>query len=120
MMAQVLTDAVTLHRKPLAPPGAEFSRTGPGALDSVWASRLGSKRMPDWITYLITRHRNSISAAPLAGHYTVDDEGVPAQRVSLVEKGTLKGFRSAAFRFAPSTPRMVMDDCPSVWFEKRP
>lgn len=28
--------------------------------------------------------------APLLGHYAVDDEGVPAQRVSLVERGVLK------------------------------
>ncbi len=90
MMAQVLTDAVTLHRKPLAPPGASFR--APQVLDSVWASRLGSKVMPDWITVFDDPTQEQYQRAPLAGHYTVDDEGVPAQRVSLVEKGTLKGF----------------------------
>lgn len=29
---------------------------------------------------------------PLVGHYRVDEQGVPAQKVSLVEKGVLKGF----------------------------
>jgi hypothetical protein len=90
MMAQVLTDAVTLHRKPLAPPGAN-SRV-PQVLDSVWASRLGSKVTPDWITIFDDPTQEEYQGAPLAGHYKVDDEGVPAQRVSLVEKGALKGF----------------------------
>jgi TldD protein len=90
MMAQVLTDAVTLHRKPLAPPGAN-SRV-PQVLDSVWASRLGSKVMPDWITVFDDPTEEEYQGVPLAGRYRVDDEGVPAQRVSLVEKGTLKGF----------------------------
>lgn len=89
MMAQVLEDSIRLERKPLAPPGAE-SRLQ--MVDSVWSSRLGSKVTPDWMTIYDDPRARDFQGTPLAGYYEVDDEGVPSARVSLVEKGTLKGF----------------------------
>jgi TldD protein len=90
LVAQVLTDAVRLARKPLSPPGVN----GPGTqiLESVWASRLGSKVAPEWLTIFDDPTQPQFESAPLAGAYDVDDEGVPAQRVTLVEKGVLKSF----------------------------
>ena len=89
MMAQVLADAVRLERKPLAPPGAE-NRTQ--TVDSVWSSRLGSKVTPDWLTIVDNPRAEDYKGTPLAGYYEVDDEGVPSEKVTLVDKGTLKGF----------------------------
>ena len=88
MMASALTDAVRLHRKPLAPPGANT----PQVLESVWAPRMNAKVMPDWLTVYDDPQQEKFHDIPLAGHYEVDDEGVPAMRVLLVDKGTLKGF----------------------------
>ena len=90
MMAQVLTDAVTLRRKPVAPPGANEAAIQ--TIDSVWAARINSKVAPDWLTIFDDPSVAKYEAVFLAGHYQADDEGVMAQRVELVEKGTLKGF----------------------------
>ncbi len=90
MMAQVLTDSVTLRRRPVAPPGA--NNAGLQVLDSVWASRISSKVAPDWLTAFDNPLEKTYRGVPLAGYYTIDDEGVPAQRVQLIEKGAFKGF----------------------------
>ena len=90
LMANVLTDAIRLVRKPLAPPGAN----NPGAemVESVWATRVGAKVAPDWMTITDDPAEQQFEGTTLAGQYRVDDEGVPAQRVMLVDKGVLKGF----------------------------
>lgn len=90
MIAQVMTDTITLNRKPVAPAGS--NARGVQMLDSVWTARVGSKVMPDWISVFDDPLQQTVGDVPLAGHYRVDDEGVPAQRVQLVDKGTFKGF----------------------------
>jgi TldD protein len=89
MMAALMADAARLHRRPLAPPGA--SNRGE-VLESVWATRLGAKVVPEWLTISDNPLQKQFNGVPLAGHYQVDDEGVPAEQVMLVDKGTLKGF----------------------------
>jgi predicted Zn-dependent protease len=88
MMAQVLAEAVRIQRKPLTPP--ELSSRAPRILDSVWAMRLGSKVMPEWLTIFDNPAETHFQDTVLAGQFNVDEEGVPAQRITLVEKGTLK------------------------------
>ena len=90
MMAQVLTDAIRLQRKPFAPPGSQ--NRGLQILESVWASRVGSKVLPDWLSIVDNPVETKFNGETLAGQYEVDDEGVPAQAVTIVDKGTLKGF----------------------------
>ncbi len=90
MMAQVLTDSSRLTRKPLTPP--ELINRVPATLDNVWAARLGSKVTPDWLTIVDDPTVKEFRAITLAGQFDCDEEGVPAQRVTLVEHGTLKGF----------------------------
>lgn len=89
MMAQVLNDATRLPRKPVAPPEAQ----GEGqVLDGVWSSRLGSKVTPPWLSIIDDPSQKTFAGEPLAGQYDMDEEGVPAGRVTLVDKGILKGF----------------------------
>ncbi len=90
LMAAVLTDAVCLQRKPVAPPGAD--NPGSEVIESVWATRVGSKVAPDWLAILDNPEEQQFHGTLLAGHYLVDDEGIPAQRVMLVDKGVFKGF----------------------------
>ena len=90
MMAQSLTDALVLHRKPIVPPGA--NEAAMQTIDSVWSARVGSSVTPDWLSIYDNPLAKDFQGAPLAGHYPVDDEGVLAQRVNLVEKGKLKTF----------------------------
>ena len=88
LMASTLSDAIRLHRKPLAPPGAN----SPEVLESVWASKLGSKVTPDWMSLVDDPSVDISNGVALTGAYSVDDEGVKAQKVTIVDNGTLKGF----------------------------
>ncbi|HEY7212161.1 MAG TPA: metallopeptidase TldD-related protein [Bryobacteraceae bacterium] len=90
MMAQVLTDALVVRRKPVAPPNANTAAIQIPA--SVWATRVNSKVVPEWLTAFDDPLADSYAGVQLAGHYRMDDEGVPAERVSVIEKGTFKGF----------------------------
>lgn len=90
LMANALTDAIRLQRKPLAPPGT--NNPGSQMIESVWATRMASKVAPDWLSIVDDPNEQQFRGTVLAGHYQVDDEGVPAQRVVLVDKGVLKGF----------------------------
>jgi len=88
MMASVLSDAIRLHRKPLTPPGAN----SPQVLESVWASKIGGKVLPDWMSMVDDPTVEEVQGVGLVGAYSVDDEGVKGQKVTIVDKGTLKGF----------------------------
>ncbi len=90
MMAQALTDAIHLPRKPVAPPGINVPEGQ--IIESVWGSKVNSKVMPDWMTLVDDPSKDRFGNVPLTGQYSVDDEGVPAERVVLVEKGVLKNF----------------------------
>jgi hypothetical protein len=90
MMAQVLTDALRLPRKPVSPPGANVPEGQ--MIESVWATKINSKVMPDWLTLVDDPSKDRFEDIPLTGQYSVDDEGVPAGRLLLVEKGVLKNF----------------------------
>lgn len=90
MMAQVMTDAIRIERKPLAPPGS--SDRSVQAIESVWSSRIGAKVAPDWLSIIDNPREQQFHGTPLAGYYEVDDQGVPSQSVSIVEKGTFKNF----------------------------
>ncbi len=90
MMAQVLSNTVRLQRKPFVPPGSHSSAGQTVA--SVWASRLGSRVLPEWMSLFDDPRQQRSGGVTLAGQYDVDDEGVPAERVTLVDKGVLKNF----------------------------
>lgn len=90
MMAQILTDAIRIERRPVAPPGS--NQRNVQSIESVWSSRLGAKVAPDWLTIYDNPLESQFEGATLAGHYEADDQGVPAARVNLVENGTLKSF----------------------------
>lgn len=90
MLAQVLTDALRLPRKPLAPPGSASPATQ--IIDSVWAARLNSKVVPEWLSLIDDPTQQTFEGTALAGQYRVDDEGVPVERLVLVNKGVLERF----------------------------
>jgi hypothetical protein len=53
---------------------------------------MGSKVLPEWMSVIDDPLKEEFHGTSLAGFYKVDDEGVPAERVLLVDKGVLKGF----------------------------
>jgi predicted Zn-dependent protease len=85
--ATVVTDLVEpnlLGRKPK--PGDNARTTG------KWSSSYKSRVLPDFINVFDDPAISKISDQPLFGNYTLDDEGVKAQRVSLIEKGQLIAY----------------------------
>jgi predicted Zn-dependent protease len=54
------------------------------------ADRLGLRVVSPLLDVFDDPSRESFNGVPLLGRYGVDDEGIPAQKVSLVEKGILK------------------------------
>src|ERR1700694_5616702 len=85
--ATVVTELVepnVLGRKPQL--GENASTTG------KWSSSYKSRVLPDFINVFDDPTISTISGQPLFGNYTLDDEGVKAQRVSLIKKGQLVSY----------------------------
>jgi TldD protein len=57
-----------------------------------WSSSYKSRVLPDFINVFDDPTISTLSGQPLFGNYVLDDEGVRAQRVSLIEKGQLISY----------------------------
>ncbi len=53
---------------------------------------LGKSILPDFLSVVFEPKRKEIAGQALAGYYQIDDEGVEAQRVVVVDHGILKSF----------------------------
>jgi TldD protein len=58
----------------------------------AWSSSYKSRVLPDFVNVFDDPTISITSAQPLFGKYSLDDEGVKAQRVSLIEKGKLVSY----------------------------
>jgi TldD protein len=58
----------------------------------AFAASYKTRVLPDFLSVVDDPTISSFAGKALLGHYTIDDEGVPAQRVSLIEKGTLVNY----------------------------
>ena len=68
----------------------EEQRNPAGA--QTFRGRAGSRVLSETLTLADDPTQSSFRGRPLFGHYAFDDEGVPARRVVLIERGVLKGF----------------------------
>jgi hypothetical protein len=87
MLAQVLQDGLRELRKPVTPANKSLAM-----LESPWAARMGTKVTPEWMSVVDDPSATTFNNQPLLGHYLSDIEGVPGEKVVLIDKGTLKGF----------------------------
>jgi len=91
MLAQVLGPAVNGARPPISfSPVMEQMLSGLGGR-SDWVSRIGARVLPSGVNAVDDPGAKEFKGTPLIGGYAVDDEGVRAQRVTLVENGNFKG-----------------------------
>jgi len=92
VLAQVLAPSLSGARPPLsmAPSFDELNQRMGGA--SAWEGRVGTRVLPATVTLVDDPTQKEYEGQPLLGSYDVDDEGVPAQRVSLAENGILNGL----------------------------
>jgi TldD protein len=58
----------------------------------TFARKVGEQIMPDFITIVDDPTMERLNKESLLGYYPYDDEGVPSQRVTLVDHGILRNF----------------------------
>jgi len=90
LLAQILGPAVNGARPPVSfTPVVEQLLSGLGG-KSDWITRIGARVLPASVTVVDDPSAKEFQGTPLLGSYAVDDEGVRAQKVTLVENGALK------------------------------
>ena len=90
LLAQVLGPAINGARPPISfTPVMEQLLSGLGG-KSDWVGRLGARVLPSSVTLVDDPAAKDFNGSPMIGGYAVDDEGVRAQKVTLVEHGNLK------------------------------
>ena len=85
--ATIVTDLIEPNLLGKKPQLGENART-----TGKWSSSYKSRVLPDFINVFDDPTISMISGQPLFGKYSLDDEGVKAQRVSLIEKGQLVSY----------------------------
>src|SRR5258708_611239 len=58
----------------------------------TFTKKVGEQILPSFLTVIDDTTRRKVNDQELLGFYEFDDEGVPAQRVTLVDHGVLKNF----------------------------
>jgi TldD protein len=89
-LAQILEPSLSGARPPLSMTREfdEFLERFGGR--SEWSGRVGTRVLPASVTLVDDPTLQEFQGQPLLGSYDVDDEGVKAERVELVESGILK------------------------------
>jgi TldD protein len=90
LLAQVLTPAINGSRPPVSfTPVMEQLLTGLGG-KSDWVGRMGSRVLPANVSLVDDPNVKESKGSPLLGAYSVDDEGVKAEKVTIVDNGNVK------------------------------
>jgi TldD protein len=90
LLAQVLTPAINGARPPVSfTPVMEQLLTGLGG-KSDWVGRMGSRVLPGTVSLVDDPGAKEFHGTALLGAYAVDDEGVHAQKVTIVDGGNVK------------------------------
>jgi len=90
LLAQVLTPAINGSRPPVSfTPVMEQLLTGLGG-KSDWVGRMGSRVLPANVSLVDDPSVKESKGSPLLGAYSVDDEGVKAEKVTIVDNGNVK------------------------------
>jgi TldD protein len=85
--ASVVTDLIQPNVLGGKPKLGENART-----TGKWSTSYKARVLPEFINVSDDPTISTISGQPLFGNYTLDDEGVKAQSVSLIEKGQLVSY----------------------------
>jgi TldD protein len=90
LLAQVLGPAVNGARPPISFSPVMEQMLGNLGGKSDWLGRLGARVLPTSVSLTDDPGAKDFHGTPLIGGYAVDDEGVRAQKVTLVDGGNLK------------------------------
>ncbi len=90
LLAQVLGPAVNGARPPISFSPVMEQMLGNLGGKSDWVGRLGARVLPSTVSVVDDPGVKDFNRTPLIGGYAVDNEGVRAQKVTLVESGNVK------------------------------
>jgi hypothetical protein len=83
VFADLVGDNILGHKPEL---GKNARTTG------AFASSYKTRVLPDFLSVVSDPTVSTYGSEPLLGHYEIDDEGVPAQRVTVIDKGNLVNY----------------------------
>lgn len=90
LLAQVLGPSLSGARPPVAfQPVVDQLMSSLGAR-SDWSGKVNSRVLPTTVTLVDDPSAKDFKGTPLVGGYAIDEEGVPAQKVTVVQDGMLK------------------------------
>jgi TldD protein len=72
--------------------GARPDPGQPARTKGAWASSYKSRVLPDFLSVVDDPSQSTIAGHSLLGHYDVDDEGVRAMKVQLIDNGKLMNY----------------------------
>jgi TldD protein len=92
LLAQALASSLSGARPPLStmPAFDEIMERMGGR--SEWSGRVNTRVLPANVSLVDDPTLKEFNGQPLLGNYEIDDEGVKAQRVQIVENGSLKNL----------------------------
>jgi len=90
LLAQILGPAMNGSRPPISFQPIVEQMLGNLGGKSDWSGRIGARVLPTSVSIVDDPSMKDFQGTPLIGSYSVDDEGVRAQKVTVVENGTLK------------------------------
>jgi predicted Zn-dependent protease len=92
LLAQVLGPSLSGARPPVAfQPVVDQLMSSLGGR-SDWSGKIGARVLPATASLIDDPLAKEYRGTPLIGSYTVDEEGVPAEKVTIVDKGMLKSL----------------------------
>jgi TldD protein len=92
LLAQILGPAMNGSRPPISFQPIVEQMMGNLGGKSDWTGRIGARVLPTSVSVVDDPTAKDFHGTPLIGSYSVDDEGVRAQKVTVVENGTLKSL----------------------------
>src|SRR5271165_1629621 len=92
LIAQVLSPSLSGARAPLAfQPVVDQLMSSLGGR-SDWSGKMETRVLPASVSLVDDPSLKEYQGAPVIGSYTIDEEGVPAQKVTIVQDGKLKNL----------------------------
>ena len=90
LLAQILGPSLSGARPPLSATEDYDSFMERFGGRNEWTERVGQRVLPANVSLVDDPTQSSFNGQPMIGNYPIDDEGVPAQRVTIVQNGLLR------------------------------
>jgi predicted transcriptional regulator YdeE len=89
VFAQIFAPNLIAQRPPLTERGVQDNER-----NSAFQNKIGGRVLPEFLSVQDNPLMFSSGSSSLIGSYRIDDEGIPAQTISIIEKGYLKTLLS--------------------------